>query len=528
MVNFYCRSCGLYISVPAEFAGGRGVCPRCKTPLRIPRSLPENHPDYVEGLRYIADPFNTAPLPPSERPPIATRELGPSSRFTCKKCGREFESLRPAGRPQGQCPNCSEVCETPTVLSVDFPRNFASSGQPAQVTAPTEGGWSMDGDFLVAPRSANQDPSDSIIQGLPLQPSDLKAVGSALDGAQKCTPDIEAQLAATLSPQSAQSAAQPVDRRQWFYLLREQQHGPVSTAKLQSLIQAGKVGLSVLVFHEGLKGWRPIEEFEELRACAKANETDERIASPVPSVDTQPSTTLNVHELRRLHKKFVSLLGIFVAAGFVFTLGVIMKSSLYALGQTFFLWVNLILSFLIFLCVVYGFLLIRRRWFYFREAPSSVRLRAWIGMAGLLACMFTTLILPLSWRGENRVSLDRDSILLAQRVFTVLQQGNVKASYVIVNWKELNVAGHVYGEEFHDTRSEEDRQKLMDSVCNVFLTAFEPYFVQEEMHYPIHLGTWRVVSRSAGDTVVEVLIPSTGKRIHFTLRAGCLVAMNVI
>lgn len=520
MVNFYCRACGLYISVPAEYSGGRGVCPRCKTPLRIPRSLPENHPDFVAGLRYLADLFNTSPVPPTERPPIATREFGPSSLFKCNKCGREFESLRSTGVTQGQCPNCGVVCP-PMVATVDFPRDYASNAQTPAVSTPEKGGWIMDGDFLVAPRSADQDPSDSIIQGLPLQPGDLNTPASSMNGPQKCTPDIEAQLEASLSPKPVPVAVESADSRQWFYLLREHQHGPVSTAKLQNLIQSGKVGLSVLVFHEGLKGWRPIEEFEELSVCAKAPETHE------PPAETPPPATLTLQELRRLHNKFLSLLWLFVAAGCIFTLGLVMKQSLRDLGQAFFFRANMTLSFLIFLGIVYGAVLLYRRWKLFRRAPLSIRLRTWIGLGGLLVCMVTTLALPLGWRDEGKAELDQDSIVTAQRVYSVLRTGKVQASYVIVNWRQLRVNGEEYGEKFHNANSEDDRQKLMDSVCNVFLAAFEPYYNRLELNSPAQISTWRVADRGAGDTVVQVRIPSTGKQIRFTLRANNLIAMDV-
>lgn len=520
MVNFYCRACGLYISVPAEYAGGRGVCPRCKTPLRIPRPLPGNHPDYVDGLRYLADLFDANPAPPSERPVIVNNTAGPSSRFKCRSCGREFESLKPTGRHQGQCPNCNTINNAPVTASVEFPRHYASEHQPTVSPGTDETGWGMDGDFLVAPRSENQDPSDSIIQGLPLHSGDLEAPGTALNGVQKCAPDIEAQLAASLSPDAGAKPAK--DTRRWFYLLREHQHGPVSTTKLQELIRGGNVGLSVLVFHEGLKGWRPIEEFEELRQCASPDRASEPIAP------AQPSSGMTAHELRREYQKFLYLLWLFITAGSIFTLGLVMKQTLIALGQKFFVYTNLILSCLIFLCLLYGILLLLRKRDVFRRAPFSVRLRTWIGFGGLVACMVTTLVLPLTWRNETQIELDERSIYKAQEIFLLLREGDVKKTYGKVDWQTLRVNGREYGERFKNTNSQEDRQALMDSVCNVFLEAFSPYFNRKELYYPGHLDSWRILRRGAGDTMVEVRIPSTERVLHFTLRANRLIALDVI
>ncbi|MBN1943448.1 MAG: DUF4339 domain-containing protein [Phycisphaerae bacterium] len=472
----------------------------------------------MEGLRYLADLFDSAPLPPTERPPIVIASMGPSVRFQCETCGREFESLKPTGRPEGQCPHCGTVTKTPITPAVDFPREYASDAQSAAPAAPKEGGWIMDGDFLVAPRSPNQDPSDSIIQGLPLLSNEQSAPGSDLAEARKSSSDIEAHLAARMAPESA---AESGDRREWFYLLREHQHGPVSTAKLQHLIQNGKVGLSVLVFHEGLKGWRPIEEFEELRVFAKTPDV------PEPFAEVKSSSALTLQELRRLHRKFVRLLWLFIIAGFVFTLGLVMRQSLYALGGKFFTRANLMLSLLIFLAVLYGGSLLIRWWVIFRRAPLSVRLRTWIGMGGLLVCMVTTLTLALSWRGEGQAQLDRDSIMTAQRIFIVLRGGKVEDSHVSVDWGNLRVNGVEFGQRFDAAHSRADRQKLMDSVCEVFLTAFEPYFHHDELNYPMHLDTWRVVHRDAGDTTVEVRIPSTGRILRFTLRANRLVGLDL-
>ncbi|MBN1554510.1 MAG: DUF4339 domain-containing protein [Phycisphaerae bacterium] len=517
MIHFYCRICGLYISVPAEYAGGRGVCPRCKTPLRIPRPLPENHPDFIEGLRYLAELFDTTALPPTERPPIVTRAMGPSARFRCEQCEREFESLTVADRPRGQCPNCNTVNETPIVTTVDFPREYASVTRTPVSSGPRESGWIMDGDFLVAPRSADQDPSDSIIQGLPLisdQPG-----GSILNGAQKYNPEIEAQLATTLAPETSPVAEE--DARQWFYLLREHQHGPVSTLKLQQLIQTGKVGLSVLVFHDGLKGWRPVEEFEELRAWAKPGREEE----PAP-VETRTSPSLSVHEIKHFHQKFVRLLWMFIIAGVIFTLGLVMRQTLLAVGQGFFMRANLLLSILVFLACFYGVYLLIRRWMVFRRAPLSVRLRFWIGLGGLMVCMVTTLTLGLVPTGTGQAQLDRDSILTAQRIFSVLREGNVTESHVSLDWGYLNVNGVEYGARFKAARNHAERQKLMDAVCNVFLSAFEPYFLQEELYFPVNLDSWRVANRSDGYTVVEVRVPSTGRTLRFTLRANRLVGLD--
>jgi hypothetical protein len=141
--------------------------------------------------------------------------------------------------------------------------------------------------------------------------------------------------------------------------------------------------------------------------------------------------------------------------------------------------------------------------------------------------MVTTLTVPLSWQDEGPVELDQDNIKVAQKMYYVLYKGKVKASYVHVNWKELRVNGEDYGVKFTNSHSEAERQQLMDAVGEVFLSAFEPYYLREELKYPAQFNTWRVIGRHAGDTVVQVRIPSTRRFIRFTLRANRLVALDV-
>ncbi len=174
MINSYCRLCGLYLSVPDEFAGGRGGCPRCKTALQIPTPIPENSPGHVEYLRYIAEPADQAAA--GATPVIVTDELSDSIKYNCSNCKCLFESLKAPGWTQGQCPSCETVNDDSTGEVVTFPRQLASAPKkdsPPTTTDSTKPSWNMEGDFLVAEAHENQSLSDSVIEPLPFRPEDL-------------------------------------------------------------------------------------------------------------------------------------------------------------------------------------------------------------------------------------------------------------------------------------------------------------------------------------------------------------------
>lgn len=56
----------------------------------------------------------------------------------------------------------------------------------------------------------------------------------------------------------------PVDSAQWFYLINQQQLGPVPTATMLAMISSGAVTGATLVWRQGMSGWLPAGSAPEL------------------------------------------------------------------------------------------------------------------------------------------------------------------------------------------------------------------------------------------------------------------------
>jgi TM2 domain-containing membrane protein YozV len=54
----------------------------------------------------------------------------------------------------------------------------------------------------------------------------------------------------------------------WYYLVNNKQVGPVSTAALAAMIQAGQINLNTMVWQKGSDGWKPASLVSELAAAA--------------------------------------------------------------------------------------------------------------------------------------------------------------------------------------------------------------------------------------------------------------------
>jgi predicted Zn-ribbon and HTH transcriptional regulator len=105
MIDAYCRNCGLHISVPDEFSGGKGKCPRCLAGVRIPRPIEKTRPEYTPGLRYITeDPTKAA----RETPAIVSSEDGANVLYRCTGCSQQFQSLQVRDEFSSICPNCKK------------------------------------------------------------------------------------------------------------------------------------------------------------------------------------------------------------------------------------------------------------------------------------------------------------------------------------------------------------------------------------------------------------------------------------
>ncbi len=156
MINAYCHHCGLYLTIPDEFAGGLGACPRCHTRLRIPEPFSPSTPGYDADLRYYAfsrgTPTDTTSVSPS---------AGKSHRFVCG-CSQEYESLKAAAVPPGRCPACGRE-NAPQGPSVKFARLQT-------ITPPTKADeFPHDDEFLFAKPCLNQIKDKKVLPAVMVQ-----------------------------------------------------------------------------------------------------------------------------------------------------------------------------------------------------------------------------------------------------------------------------------------------------------------------------------------------------------------------
>jgi hypothetical protein len=156
LINAYCHHCGLYLTIPDEFAGGVGACPRCHTRLRIPVPFSPNTPGYDADLRYYAFPRGT----PTDTTSVSP-SAGKSHRFICE-CGQEYESLKSAAVPPGRCPACGRE-NAPTGPSVQFMRLET-------ITPPTKADeFPNDDEFLFTKPCLNQIKDKKVLQAVMIQ-----------------------------------------------------------------------------------------------------------------------------------------------------------------------------------------------------------------------------------------------------------------------------------------------------------------------------------------------------------------------
>ena len=77
--------------------------------------------------------------------------------------------------------------------------------------------------FFVATPAENAAPSDSVVKGIPLSEDEAAAVADPV-------------------PNDAPAPAEKADHRgDWSYLLKGEQHGPVTTTELKQLLRSGKI-----------------------------------------------------------------------------------------------------------------------------------------------------------------------------------------------------------------------------------------------------------------------------------------------
>ncbi len=508
MINFYCRICGLYISVPCDFAGGKGSCPRCRVFLRVPQPISPDNPDYVKDLRYFSESVDVEAASEG-RPEIATNSTGPSTRYKCSGCGEEYESISVRDWNQEKCPRC-DVENPPAIEDVPFPRQYGpagASGEPPAQTAAGAESWEMSGEFLVAPRSENQTSSDSVIQGLSLlTEGEADAPGLGLDEASKYSPELDFE-----SESAPPSRASARDGTMWHYLLKDKRHGPITTDELKRLLHKGKVKRSVSVWREGMDKWQPIDALEELTAIL--------VSADEVSSDHGISSLLRT---RKLSYCCSSLFWIFLAVVCL----MLLLHVVVDMGKTPFFLVNIAVVVVILVAVGYEVLVWVKNRSFIPRLSRRVRIQGVVGLAGLLVCLMVTLVLTAFWGGAEAVKQEKRIILQARRVFLVLVERDVRESYNVVGWEKLKVNGDDFGARFQAAPSPEEKDKLIKEVFDRFLKTYAPTHTQEDMK-SLSLKHLYVEKRTLDETVVSVRIPRLGKKIFFTIQGGELVGLHM-
>jgi DNA-directed RNA polymerase subunit RPC12/RpoP len=515
MINSYCKVCGLYISAPDDFAGGRGSCPRCKTPLRIPQPLKPKQPDYVPGLRYLCYPADQTP-PLSDRPEICTPDMGASSRYRCTQCGERYESIKRTGWGQGLCPSCGHN-NKPSIRSVAFPRQFAddapvtvaasprSQAAPAGPQAGEE--WEMDGEFLLAHPAVNQSPGDSVMEGIALSADGLEdAPGLAMDGAERYTPeDLE-------PPNGTQEASSPKppggNGRVWYYLQKGTQQGPVCEDDLRDMILNRRLNASALLWHEGLEGWQPAETFPAFQQAVQ----DEPPASPTTTRKAEPTPA---QRSRELASGSVTVGWLFTAALCVVVLTSVARQSFSELGRVAFLIIDAVVALGVIGAIVYAGRSCARHRRQLGHMPLAVRLRLVGGAIGLLACLGWIAVMVNLWPARSAVRVEAGSLQRAQHAHDVLARGSMQESFQIIDWENLHLNGDDFGERYRHATLLKRKEGLIDSAMST---------LQPVAHVPADQNpeawSWRIHHRTLHETVVIGQHPNQSRKLVLTLRGG--------
>jgi hypothetical protein len=124
----------------------------------------------------------------------------------------------------------------------------------------------------------------------------------------------QAQEEAQTSPRRSESAHESPERRseesstgaQWYYASGKNRLGPVSEAELRSLILAGRVGQSDLIWHQGLTDWQEAQLVPQFAALIP-RETSRPQESPSTNA-TGSEITVLTSTLFALHFACISLL----------------------------------------------------------------------------------------------------------------------------------------------------------------------------------------------------------------------------
>jgi len=529
MIFSYCQKCGLYITVPDEFAGGAGACPRCKISLQIPSPISEDSPHYVSGLRYISGPAGASI--PEGLPAIAITALGPSLCYECPHCGEKYESLRAAGYRQGTCTKCGAV-NTSVGKEAEFPRKYDT---PEDGTKPIK----LEGEFLLAQPSLDQTPSDSIIEGVIIS-DEAKSPDETIE-----TSDEESQ-----TPKPPASAAGLPSHAKWSYLLKGKPAGPVSTAELTRLQQSGKINPSTPVWQHGMDGWKPIDNFPQLIY---------RPPKPTNKSKAKSQPKLTQHQLSQyLMRHCQYIFWIFIVVVSLVVLMFVTRQTFADLGPETIPTVSITATFLILCTLIYGVIFVGINSKRMKILPPIVRIQGIGGTLGLVGCLVIASFFGFQKLQENEYTQTRTqwSIQRAKEVAHVFANSsakNLRQSHKLVKWNEFQFNGEDLGKKYSETDSLTERNKIIAGVFLAFNEAMKPpppkptqelkdkpadiaatpkpvedskKSVPKKPETPI-LTNWELGSNPSSQTVVTGTNSANKNRFVFTFHVGMLIQLDI-
>ena len=535
MIFSYCQKCGLYITVPDEFAGGVGSCPRCKISLQIPTPLTSDSAYFVAELRYLASPAGTTI--PDGLPAIATSALGPSLRYECPHWQEKYESLRAAGFRQGTCTKCGAV-NMPVGAEVEFPRKFRT---PEDGTKPME----MEGDFLLAQPSIDQTPSDSIIEGVVI-PDEAEVEAEIINAA----PGMSADGSQNMIPPSSTLPNLP-NHAKWSYLLKGKPAGPVSADELMRLQQIGKINPSTPIWQHGMDGWLPIDNFPQL--IYRPNDSKK-------TRETKPKLTphqLSQYLLRHCQYIFWTFI---VFVSFIVLLAVT-RHTFEDLGPGALPTASTSAAFLILCMLIYGVVFVGVNSKRMKILPSVVRVQAIGGVLGLVWCLVVAFFFVFQPPPENKYEKTHTqwSVQRAKEVAHIFAKGDVVKSYKLVTWNKFQFNNEDIGKKYRETESHIEKKKIIAGVFLVLDKKMKPpppnptpktknetpeispsgamkdlkktgksakKSVPKKPKIP-RLINWRLVGSPSSQTVVEGVNSANKNKFVFTFNIGMLVQLQI-
>lgn len=499
MIDCYCKVCGLYISIPDEYAGGSGACPRCKTQLRIPKPLAPDAPGYVAGQRYVAQPL--ASTSPEDQPVIVTAEMGLSRKYKCSGCSQFFESLPDQPYNSAQCPACKKN-GVPIGQPVEFPRYSPTKAEEKSETeakveeqpAPTEvqdekpqekKDDTVDGYLVLQP--AEDEDVDVIVEGVAVdengneiatapkqeQPHDVPApepheiTPEILPEPQKGEPPapqpVEKRVSHPLSrsrPQSKPSQALPdiqnVPEGHWTYFIKGKVAGPLDTQKFRDMLSSGELSQSVLVWKPGMDSWQPADSFDELKVEVPSISPGE-----ISFHDDASATAVNIL-LSRLH--FLLWLAVILWA--IVILMFLTRKTLEDLGiQAYTTTVTILLSFSLAGLGMGVMLMLKHNRSFIKSGGKAFV--EWLAAMVAFACAIA-ISFSVYTHFDPRPQFENEELYesIARDGFDCLYSGDFNDTLNKINWDALVFNGRNVGEEFKAASSQKQKMLLIAEIMD--------------------------------------------------------------